>query len=117
MKTDIELSKKIVEIETKLTHQAGPEKLNEAVNEILELVFQSVTDNLEFTNATRPYMLLTLENICSVMRPAMDPIETEQYELMRKLYGNYIVGMVVPSSMTKDGGDVGKGESDEEKRE
>lgn len=114
MKTDFELSRKIMEIETKLATHDGPEKVNEAVKEILELVLQSVTDNLEFTNATMPYMLLTLENICSGMRSAMGPTETVQYELMRKLYGKYIVSMVVPASMIKAGG---KGERDEEKRE
>lgn len=117
MKTDFELSRKIMEIENRIANQAGPEGTAKALEEILELVHQSVTDNLEFTDATMPYMILTLENICSLMRSAMDPLETVQYELMRKLYGNYIVSMVVPATMTKDGADGGKGERDEEKRE
>lgn len=117
MKTDFELSRKIAEIEERIANQAGPEGTAEALEEIFTLVLQSVTDSLELTQLTVPYMLLTLESICGGMRSAMDPMETVQYELMRKLYGNYILSMVVPSTMIKDGASGGKGERDEEKRE
>lgn len=117
MNTDFELSRKIAEIEDRIANQAGPEGTAEALEEILELVHQSVTDNLEFTNATMPYMLFTLEDICSGMRSAMNPIGTVKYELMRKMYKSDIVSMVVPSTMIKDGADGRKGEGYEEKRE
>ena len=118
MNTDFELSRKILQIEERIANQAEPEETAEALEEIFELVHQSVTDNLEFTDATMPYMILALENICSGMRSAMDPLETVQYELMRKIYNKRSTVVIgVPATMIKDGADVGKGEGYEEKRE
>lgn len=63
-------------------------------------------------------MILTLEDICSGMRSAMGPLETVQYELLRKIYNKRSTVVIgVPATMIKDGADVGKGERDEEKRE
>lgn len=118
MNTDFELSRKIAEIEERIANQAGPEGTAEAMEEIFTLVEQSVTDSLELTQLTMPYMLLVLEKFCSAIRPMMGHTETVQYKLMRKIYNKRsTVVIAVPATMTKDGADGGKGERDEEKRE
>lgn len=111
MKTDFELSRKIME-----TFKTVGGNYSSVFPEVLNLIGKDVFEKLEITNITKPFLMVVLEDICKDIKDSLDEESKMLYELIRLTVKTEVVCVAVPEKyMSSSSG--GKGERDEEKRE